>query len=320
MDSSQSTFELGKCDSSFRLSEVRVDVSEAVDLSDDGTARLILERAAEFARDKCRWTKGYSNIVAFIVQPGNVHARECYLFSVNTPTRCIVRGRNYEEDKLTWGEYTNYAFDARVARAREEARKKAEAERGKAKVPISRTIEGFSIGMTREQALARLKQGWGREYLPYVADEREMLWAPMWFSGVRSGEVGRVTVGKTTTLEGIYFRTSTTKYVALYFYRGTLYQVTLGPLGVPPPILPQQDEVFGALRAKYGEPGTDPRRFRGYFWQDAETVLDYESISARRVSYTDRRLLRQIEDVEEEVKREEQERIDRERKTLPKGY
>lgn len=315
----ESAFQIEVCDRSY--SEVRVDVAEGVDLSNDATARMILERGARFARERCQWIKGLSNIVVFVVQPGNQYAQECL---VRSRTKCVVRGRNYEETKLTWQEYWNVAFAARVAHEREKAQKMAEAERGKAIVPVSRTIEGFSLGMTKEQALAHLKQGWGGEYTAYLPDERERLKAPIWFSTVRSGQVGRVKVGERTTLEGVYLRTKTTRYVALYFYRDTLYNIAVEPLGEPEIGSLDRDEVFQTLVRKYGQPATRPGSIAlrtAYFWQDAETELAYESIGyARRVAYTDRGLFGQIRSVEEQVQREKQERLGRERKTLPKGY
>lgn len=316
-ESEEGAFKIQVCDRWSRYSEVRVDVPERIDLSNDATARMILEKAARFARENCQWVKGFSNIVAFVVQPGNRHAGQCL---VKSRAECVVRARNYDETKLTWGEYWNGVFQARVAQEQEEARKRAEAQRGRAKIPISRTIERFSLGMSKDEALAVLGRQWGADYLPYVPAQDDWFKVPIWFNRVKSGQIANIELSERIAGEGAYFRTTGTRYVSLYFYRGTLYQIGIGLLGEGGWGMREQDEVFQTLARKYGQPGNPRCLLCEPFWQDDQTELELGGMGLRTMSYADRRLVEQIKGDIDRMKRAEQERLQRERRTVPKGY
>jgi len=131
--------QLIQCDKSARFSEIKVEVGPSVDLADDSVARQILAEGAAFSREKCPITRGFANIQVTVSQPGAQYERVCSLSLTGIKTICVVRGRNYEQDKLTWQEYTNLALDARLADERRrqadeqrrvaEARQRAEQER-----------------------------------------------------------------------------------------------------------------------------------------------------------------------------------------------
>lgn len=122
-------FTLTKCTSkSFR--SVRGDVPKEVDLSNDATARRILEKAGEFAQEKCPKERRTGNILVALYQ--------------GSDEEMAVRARNYGDEEFTWGEYSNKPLHKRrseeKAKARETKRKVA-AEKKKRKIEARRSRE-----------------------------------------------------------------------------------------------------------------------------------------------------------------------------------
>jgi len=94
------TFSLTECSSS-SYRKVRGDVPKGVDLSNDAIARKILQKGGEFAQQKCPKKQPASNVVVALFQ--------------GTENQ-VVRGRNYDDNKFTWSEYTNFPLVERQQR------------------------------------------------------------------------------------------------------------------------------------------------------------------------------------------------------------
>jgi hypothetical protein len=196
---------------------------------------------------------------------------------------------------------------------------------GKAKVAISRAVEGFSLQMAQNEATDRLKQAWGREYVPFNYEQKEALTVPSWFNKTRSGQLGQTRTDSGTVLEGLYFKTSTTRFVSLYFYRGRLSNITISLLG--PRMLPkwggglEEDEVYGKLVEKYGLPKRGAGPFDPAMWEDPATRLAFSNvIGYRTLTYTDRLTETEIQREEQQAGQETTEKAKQERRTAPRGY
>ncbi|MCG2775720.1 MAG: TPM domain-containing protein [Desulfobacterales bacterium] len=113
---SENAFKIIECSKSISYRAIRVDVPSGIDLSNDKTARQIMEQAAHFAQDKCPKKQPFSNISVFLCQRGQKWVRDCE-----------VSARNYDHDKLTWREYSNCPLRERLAR--EKAMQRAEEQR-----------------------------------------------------------------------------------------------------------------------------------------------------------------------------------------------
>ncbi|MEI6706580.1 MAG: hypothetical protein WCK96_05525 [Methylococcales bacterium] len=95
-------FSLYKCDK-IALREVRGDVNGSVDLANEAIVSDILQKGAEFAMQTCpQPTHGFTSIAVYLYQNN----------------QSIVHARNYEENQLTWREYSNQSIANRQNRER----------------------------------------------------------------------------------------------------------------------------------------------------------------------------------------------------------
>lgn len=129
VDASSISFLLGQCDNITSYREITVFVEGKIDLSLNSIANSILEKAAQFAIEKCPKRKKFDNIAVEIYQGGNFKDFEYLYKKYNTPSpsnsnqikyfdelneKNVVNARNYDDNKLTWREYDNKALQKRI--------------------------------------------------------------------------------------------------------------------------------------------------------------------------------------------------------------
>jgi hypothetical protein len=127
VESSSIALILGKCDDITSYRGITVFVNEKIDLSLDHVAKSILEKAAQFAIEKCPQNKKFSNIAVTIFQ-GKIKDLEDLYQKYNSPSLSypnqmkyynelyknnVVFARNYDDNKLTWHEYNNGSLQKR---------------------------------------------------------------------------------------------------------------------------------------------------------------------------------------------------------------
>lgn len=127
VESSSIALILGKCDDITSYRGITVFVNEKIDLSLDHVAKSILEKAAQFAIEKCPKNEKFSNIAVTIFQ-GKFKDLEDLYQKYNTPSPSnfnqikyyndlyknnVVSARNYDDNKLTWSEYNNKPLQKR---------------------------------------------------------------------------------------------------------------------------------------------------------------------------------------------------------------
>lgn len=95
---------------------VRGDVPQDIDLSDDATTREVLEKAMQFAQEKCPQKVPYGDITVRLYQKDRMGLD---IF--------VVNARNYDANQITWPEYTNRPKRERLQK--EEAKRRAEEQR-----------------------------------------------------------------------------------------------------------------------------------------------------------------------------------------------
>jgi len=113
---------------------VRGDVPHDIDLSDDVTTKEVLEKAVQFAQEKCPQKVPYGDITVRLYQKDR---RGLDIFMVNA--------RNYDRDKLTWVEYGNRPLRECLAKE-----KKAEEEK--------RRLEKEEVARRGEERLIKFEE------------------------------------------------------------------------------------------------------------------------------------------------------------------
>jgi hypothetical protein len=127
VESSSIELILQKCDNITSYRGITVFVNEKIDLSLNHVVESILEKAAQFAIEKCPRNQKFSNIAVTIFQGKFKDLEELYQ-KYNTPSPSnynqikyykdlykneVVSARNYDNDKLTWSEYNNKPLQKR---------------------------------------------------------------------------------------------------------------------------------------------------------------------------------------------------------------
>ena len=157
---------------------------------------------------------------------------------------------------------------------------------------LSRTIEGFTLGMSKDEAwaivrdrlrkatltvLVRPENDWTRSFrihggqYPSSLGFIEAEFYPERSPGDGKGEINDI-YGKIGQLEqSAVFKSGTTKSITLNFYKLKLYKIDILPLV-------EYDIMYKALREKYGlsqEVYTHPGRisWKVYEWKDKETTI-----------------------------------------------
>jgi hypothetical protein len=188
---------------------------------------------------------------------------------------------------------------------------------------ISRTIEGFRLGTSKDAVLQELRDGWNEKYFPYqtatsdqLESARRFLEAPSWFSSVDSGILTDLKCGERSRCLGIYFRTDTVDWIQLHFYNDCLYEID---------IRSPNDRMFNLLVEKYGKPNTHRNALiaQVYEWQDTWTKLRLQATagsSRPALSYTDNQLVAEMAAAEQRLQAEERARQERLNRTTPRGY
>lgn len=99
---------------------VRGDVPQDIDLSEDATTKEVLEKAVQFAQEKCPQKVTYGDITVRLYQKDR-----------SGLDILMVNARNYyDANEITWPEYTNRPKQERLAK--EEASRRAEEEKAEA--------------------------------------------------------------------------------------------------------------------------------------------------------------------------------------------
>jgi hypothetical protein len=146
VDPSLLDFILSDCDKISSYRHVIGVVDKEIDLSQGHVTFHILEKAAQFAMEKCPRKRPFSNIGVGLFQGDEKQRKEYeYIKDTRDPWKpwelmrkifkdVVVSARNYEDDKLWWREYRNEAliereskekayYDAQVEALREKAEK-----------------------------------------------------------------------------------------------------------------------------------------------------------------------------------------------------
>lgn len=311
-------------DNGTRETVIRVigQVSESVDLADDVVAKRLLGEGYAFKRTNCpegRFGLMWDRVEVVLQKARYPDARVIAEMSLGG---ALLRYSNpFAKERLA----SNRLAEEMRRRAEEEERRRQQALR-ESQLSISRTIEGFTLGMPMQQVLKTVE------------------------SGLKSGEFTLFRIGppgleqtapmlaeETATVHGVavpialstIFATRTSEAVRLWFYRSMLLQIAIAPRG----------SMKDALEGKYGPPTSTVRGMlgepAGSEWTDRRTVLKfyggpyspYTYLTPRlggRVAlsliYVDREVMGALENAASEIGRIRQAEEERRRKTLPKGY
>ena len=156
------------------------------------------------------------------------------------------------------------------------------AVRHEAQTPIARTIEAFTLGMTKEEALMLLASGLQQHHLTVLSpagvrldslaslQEEWLAHVPpqaFFIKGFTEGEFAdRESNGKIAQAfeVSVEFKSETAKSIALNFYQAKLFKIDVIPLT-------PYDGMRQALRDRYGVPNTPLRRVDE--WMDQTTML-----------------------------------------------
>jgi hypothetical protein len=327
----------------FINASVKAVVPGTVRLEDDAVAQRLVAEGRDAGIRQCR-----------VSAPGAV---EIFLRRASTsPGNSDVRASFYVTPQgLQLASYENSA-KAEWERA-QAAQKRAEAERERAetcarpetaKTAISRTVEGFSLGATKDSVMRKIDAGWGKEYLlpqgniPWGIGISAELRLPSWRANLPDDPLSLVTpyrkapkprryplnVAPMLSEELIEFRTDSTNFVILAFYAGKLYRIRVEPIDVHQ----RWKEAWRAIVEKYGPTYCDDSALLEdlAIWRDPATSLavskDHLGDVTRSLPprsfmliYTDlgatERIKRDRATAEEEARREREKP-----RPMPKGY
>jgi hypothetical protein len=209
---------------------------------------------------------------------------------------------------------------------------------------LSRTIEGFTLGMSKDEAwaivrdrlrkatltvLVRPENDWTRSFrihggqYPSSLGFIEAEFYPERSPGDGKGEINDI-YGKIGQLEqSAVFKSGTTKSITLNFYKLKLYKIDILPLV-------EYDIMYKALLEKYGlsqEVYTHPGRnsWKVYEWKDKETTIrtcNCQGIPLEdgTLFYIDNALYAQVRQAASAAKKPLEEKEQRPQHTLPKQY
>lgn len=234
-------------------------------------------------------------------------------------------------------EYTNKAEQAKQTKLEEQAQAQAQAKVQSGQDVITRTVEGFTLGMAMNEALAKIKAGIRAGTFKGVAAFPGPLTESL---PLVSNETTRVDGVDFTTKVSTTFQSPTAAAIQLAFYRDRVSEIRICPQADAP-------EMVKALRQKYGPPTDtvwgasfpaftvpEPAKIMGgRQWMDRRTVLvTYPKCSltislffttgtaAITLAYDDRELVALFgQEIRETIRRREQAEEQR-RKTLPRNY
>jgi len=208
---------------------------------------------------------------------------------------------------------------------------------------LSRTIEGFTLGMSKEEAwaivrdglrkgtltvLVRVENDWTRSFRIYNGQYPSKLgfieaeFYPERSPGDGKGGINKV-YGKIGQLEqSAVFKSGTTKSITLNFYKSKLYKIDILPLVEYNIMYKALLEKYGLSQEVYAQPGHNPWKI--YEWRDKETTIrtcncqetDLENGTLFYIDNTLYALVRQAALAAKKALEEEQ----RHQHTLPKQY
>ncbi|MFH1328273.1 MAG: hypothetical protein ABIH76_05460 [Candidatus Bathyarchaeota archaeon] len=156
------------------------DVPQGVDLSDDATARQVLEKAVQFAQEKCPQPYPFGVITVSLYQKGVI----------------AVHARNFESNALGWPNYQNYAKQKRLReeqqlewkkRAEEQMRKYVEEQEKRRLESKKRAEEERERRGVEKAALEAARRG--EEYVIKYEIGGQSKQVALWASVINCGEL-----------------------------------------------------------------------------------------------------------------------------------
>ena len=294
-------------------SEVVVSVRQEVDLSNQEKIRSLVERGKEYALVQCGSTsKEGKNIVVRLYQRpfSDQHDNRGNQFWVAYFKYVNQDGYTYHADQVSYHNVMGRTSQA-VAQITPPA-----VQNTKDGKKLTRTIEGFTLGMSLKDAMPLLIKGFKEKRFE---PSQEFSWEKFVGSAIDPHAQEKLVTksGAFSTLQS--FSTAEVREVSMEFYEDKLYKINVK-------FRASLSTIEGAFIQKYG-PAKTALKETGYnpyikVWEDAYTGIRFNTTmtGGGLVTYEDKAIARLKKEQAERQSKEAETEQKRKERTLPKNY